>query len=460
MSFPLVLVFRGRFDRNALEDAFAEACRVHPLFACTISPEGKHWIPAKEPTAIVWDEEESDAFPWEDRTIDITREPGLKTVVRQQGDETRIHFLLHHCVSDGMGYVSFLDTLFLCYCDKIGKAVTKKIYDAEKLKARDRFELEPPPVAIPWYRILYSTILETVRWMRSRPLPLVSVNRNESGTGTNSKSSRKTDLWERNIGGETVLSQTNQWGNSGFIFAELNSDTTARVLVDCKKQKQTLGVRLLSTMFLSLADSGRFVAVSKNNRDRPLNENDLLRIGLVCNMRGRRTEDLPACNAISYVFPSRKTGDCRPTTDFDNGIAEELYIIKNWHVGMMFLNGLNFFGRIPGMLKRIIRNDRCLASAMLSSLNRLDMLFSGDLKRDEEGRLQIGDATLFDFQQAAPCRKGTNLSVTTFTYGNSLRFHVRYDMQAIAPEDAADWLDAWIEKVLCFKYPETDVRKP
>lgn len=445
MTFPLTLTFRGRFDRDALTSAYDEARREHPLLSCVISPDGKEWRPTDRTETIRWLEGRPTAFPWTETSIDITKEPGLKFVVYQGENESRFDFLFHHCVSDGLGFILFLDTLFSRYLRNLGREIVQKEYDLARLRGRDVFNLEKPPRPVPWYRVLFSTVQESIRWLRNRPVSPVS----KTPPKYPDENERREDECLRWIvAGETVDVETKHWSRSGYLYAMLDRDTTKRIVAECKRRTQTVGDYLLARLFLSLAEQPSFAVPLKDGTRRPMKPDDLLRIGVVCNMRGHDADRTPACNIISYAFPSRKIGDCVDSSDFHVGVSKELYIIKKWHVGLMFLKGLGFFSRIPGGLHRIVRKDDCLASAMLSSLNRMESAFPTAFPRDEEGRIVVGDATLLDFRQAAPSRKGTNLTVTTFSYAGTLRFHARYDAELLSGEDAAEWLASWIRRVI------------
>ncbi|MDR2641290.1 MAG: hypothetical protein LBC74_00685 [Planctomycetaceae bacterium] len=443
MTLPLSFFIEGKIDRVAMENAYFETCELHPLFCSTISAQDRCWHKIGKPQGIIWlDANTEDVFPWDKQHIDITQSTGLCFAVVVRGNSCVFHFLFHHCVADGIGHFQFLNSLFQCYLKNTGQNIIPKQYNIANLINRLKYKLAPTSKRLTLFGTFKFMIVEIIRWFWRRPLLPVS----KSVLETPELPATRQSYERRNfdIAGEQIQFELRRWDKSGFIFVRLNRNLTSRIITNTKACKFTIGDILLSSLFVSLANSKFLSFATANGNIKEIQGDELLRIGLVNNMRGLVAAEIPACNVISYSFPTRRFMDCKGDMDFCKKMSEELRYIKDYNVGKTFLDGLSFFMRVPFFLNKFIKSSHCLASAILSSMNRLELFFSTEFPRDEFGRVCIGEMTLLDFYSAAPYRRGTPISVTTNTYAGQLGFFVQYDTTKINQKDAAGWLTEWL----------------
>jgi hypothetical protein len=442
MTFPLTVRFQGNFERQALEEAYREAQQQHPLFRCIISAQQRAWFPADRVDGICWLQTKPEVFAWAEQRIEITKTSGLRFAVFQDEHSAEFYFLFHHTIADGTGFFQFINSLFEFYLQRMGQKIVPKSYDSTKLRNREIYDLPPIPHKVSWYQSFRFSFVEIIRWIQRRPLEPVTPKAIAAPP-----LGQFAEIHSRNIAGETVNIESKCWNRSGFLFARLSRERTSQILAGIKKRKQTVAAFLLARFFISLAETKTFLYTLQNGRTHSLRAKDILRIGLVCNMRGRGAAEIPACNIISYTFPTRQVTECQDIPEFYERISEEIHFVRDWHIGMIFLNGLAIFRRIPFLLRSLIRSQRCLATAILSSMNRIEKFFSPELPRDADGRIVIHRATLIEFQASVPCRRGTNLSITTNTYAGSLGFFVQYDAEKIDSNAAVDWLAEWLNSL-------------
>ncbi|MDR1290424.1 MAG: hypothetical protein LBK06_04410 [Planctomycetaceae bacterium] len=445
MTLPLSILIEGKIDHVAIEKAYFEACELHPLFCATISKRDRCWHKVDNPEGIIWlDANTDNAFSWDEQHIDITQSAGLRFAIADRGDSCVFNFLFHHCIADGVGYFQFIVSLFSCYLNNIGQNIAVKKYDAVNLKNRSKFKLAPPPQRVSFFSALKFLVVETFRWFVRRPLAPISTPDQITRLAAKEQSREKRDF---DIAGERVEFDLRRWGNSGFIFARLSRDLTSRIIGLAKSCKFTVGDILLSGLFISLANSKCLSYSDSKGNIKEIQGDEFLRIGLVNNMRGLDAAEIPACNMISYSFPTRRFADCRNDADFYKKISDELRYIKDYNVGKTFIDGLLFFMRIPFFVDKFICSSRCLASVILSSMNRTELLFPQEFPRDEFGRVCIGGLKLVEFCSAAPYRRGTPLSITTNTYAGQLGFFIQYNTEKISPKDTANWLTEWLNEI-------------
>ncbi|MDR1480559.1 MAG: hypothetical protein LBJ00_16630 [Planctomycetaceae bacterium] len=445
MTLPLSIFIEGKIDHAAIEKAYFEACKLHPLFCATISKRDYCWHKVDEPAKIIWFESEiGEVFPWDEQHIDITQAAGLRFAIADRGDSCEFCFLFHHCIADGVGYFQFLDSLFMSYLKHTGQNIAPKQYNTANLKNRSKFNPVPPPQRVTFFNVVKFIIVEVFRWFIRRPLSPVSTPEPVINCNPTEQSNERCDF---DVAGERVQFELRRWDKAGYIFVRLSRELTTRIITAAKSCRFTVGDILLSSLFIALANS-KYLSYSNSGKVvKEIRGDEFLRVGLVNNMRGADAAEIPACNMISYSFPTRRFMDCRDETDFYKKMSEELRYIKDYNVGKTFIDGLLFFMRIPYFINRFIRSRRCLASVILSSMNRMELLFSSEFLRDEFGRVQVGGMTLVDFYSAAPFRRGTPISVTTNTYAGQLGFFVQYNAEKISSQNAAGWMAEWLNVI-------------
>jgi hypothetical protein len=159
-------------------------------------------------------------------------------------------------------------------------------------------------------------------------------------------------------------------------------------------------------------------------------------------MRSQGNENMPAANMISYAFLIRKVRDCLVNRhELLNNIHEEMQIIKDWQVGFMFLDGLAFFNRIPGGLRRLLRSKRCLASLVFSNVGIIEPSLGHSFRKSDDHKPLFGNMRLESLEPFAPCRRKTHLAIALLTLAGKMIFCCNHDRRYISDEQMQLLLD-------------------
>jgi hypothetical protein len=156
---------------------------------------------------------------------------------------------------------------------------------------------------------------------------------------------------------------------------------------------------------------------------------------------------MPAANAMSYAFLTRSTSDCAEcgSQDLLEGISRETRLIKQWSMGLMFLDGLRFSTRIPGLVHLMSRRRRCMASLVLSNLGQLARNFP--YQPGEDGPIRAGNVTLERVTGAPPVRRLTRVAMLATRNEGRLTLGVRCDPWQFSPGDAKTFLAQYVERL-------------
>ena len=121
----------------------------------------------------------------------------------------------------------------------------------------------------------------------------------------------------------------------------------------------------------------------------------------------------------------------------ENVVSEMRWIKKN-EQRYDFLLVLRTLHRIPGSLPFFLHLPTCRATGVFSNLGRY--LDKSPLKRDEEGRIMLGDARIDRIESVPPIRYKTNLAIAALTYAGELDLGVSYDPRLMTGDEAQEFL--------------------
>ncbi|MGC3968532.1 MAG: hypothetical protein QM775_14475 [Pirellulales bacterium] len=177
----------------------------------------------------------------------------------------------------------------------------------------------------------------------------------------------------------------------------------------------------------------------------PGDDDQWLRISVPMNMRRPGDDSLPAANVASIVFLDRRSPQITAGGDtLLRGIHDEINLIKDNDLGMVFLLSLRASSILPGMLARAAKKQQFACAAAFSNLVRpLDGL---PLSQDD-GRYRVGPLRLDDFEFYPPVRPRTCVSIGVLSYADRLRICLQTDPRFVARPDAESLLATYVEEV-------------
>lgn len=393
MTFPLELRFAPGMRRQQLEDALRLTLVRHPLLTSLIAGDAKHgpvWIPHdNDLPSIDWDHAQAPLGATRGDRMDLTRKPGLRVWARGDEQQTRVLLQFHHACCDGLASLQFAEDLMTHYARLGGgdlREVPLRPLDATRLFKRG--SQAAPPMS--WWTILRDWAVGAGLWTRfawQSPMVLAAPSTPPAQPSTNS------------------LDFSSQTLPAGVLSSlrRMMSHT------DC-----TLNDLLLRDLLLTMRTWNASQGFPGG----------LFRINVPVSLRGRTDADLPAANALSFVFLTRRASGGMATDSFLQGIHRETETWKRWNLGLYFLGGLDLARGIPGLIPRFLRRRASLATVVLSNVGRV---FARSPLPRQQGRVRCGEPVLQSVAGVPPIRRNTRASIVALNYAGQLSLHMRCD---------------------------------
>lgn len=416
MAFQIRLVWQGTLDPQQLRTALAEAVARHPLLGARLSGRSRydlHWIAGDDTLHF-------DCQPWgtplehpDVASIDLRREPGLRTWVRYDAERTEVRFHFHHACADGIGAYRFIDEVFSRYHNlcRPQQAVPLRSVRAELLKQRTRMGCS--------------------RWRRLLRLPLTLIACMASPLENWLAPPRPIALPPFERPGPDELRRV-----VDMPAEQLTSDEVRRLAQLAKQRRVSLNDLLLRDTFLAVRDwheqqtgarlEGRLgLAIPFNLRSPEDDEQSCTNIvGIAPINLGPRLLDKPA-RLLSFV-------------------SNVMTYYKRFGLAIEFPHVIAVLEQLLGGLNLFLRADHCSASATFSNVGRV--FSDSPLPRTGE-RLQAGDLTLLAVESAPPIRPLTWVSFSTLSYGGELTVIGNYDRLAMSETTAREIVGAVVKQL-------------
>ncbi len=411
-EFPMVaavdLTFSGGFDRPAFEAAARNAVARHPLLSARIQPKKwrcPSWVLDDREPGIDWGSLETppndDAFG----AIDLTRRAGLHLAVRNFGSTFSLQVRLHHACCDGVAIFQFLEDLLAGYSSLVTSTapnLSLRPLQPALLRTRGRFPLVSSGLR-EWTSDTRVGLRETWKFTRVDPVALAGPRRAGKSPG----------------------------GRHGCAELRAGPALLAELRRAAAGRHTTLNDLLLATLFLAIRDW--------NDEYGHPNPNDSIRILMPCNLRGPDHEAMPATNYMSYAFLTRQVKDCGEPTTLLPSVKRETEFIRTTNASLMFIRGLHVASRVPGTIRRMTPEDRCLATAVLSNMSDPTRSFAAPFPR-ERGKLVVGDAVLEEILAWTPLRPLTRAGLIITTYASQLSITAKCDPHVFSNASADEFL--------------------
>ena len=419
-AHPMLFVFEihliGQIDQFAFETAWERAISRHALLTALVDRRKLHWIwPANSLSApLDWAGSEVTLDSSFGKSMDLTREPGVRAWVRQGEESARFFCQFHHACCDGYGALQFFEDLFVLYARQVDPEIASnwelRPLEPERLARRASFGLTPPPLK----QQLKDTVFglgEVWNFLRHR-LQRLSV------TNADSKNRARASLAEK----ASVFLGEEQG------YEELLLDKP--LLLGLRKVAAARGVTVNDLLLKDL-----FLAIQAwNEQFDPAMAKKHIRIMMPCNLRLPEDETLPAANVISYAFLKRLLSEQGSDERFLQDLQAETRAIRELRLSLYFVGGLATAFGLPGVVKRMLSPKYCMASAYLTNIGDWSRFILPDAAR-QQGKLVIGNLVLDRLAAIPPLRSNTRLGISVSIYAQQMKLGMKFDPHLFTPED-------------------------
>ncbi|MBA4017941.1 MAG: hypothetical protein C0483_12255 [Pirellula sp.] len=401
------LTFDGPLDRALWEKSLAAVAGRHPFLRAKVrrSKLGRFfwlWPDDGHPTAPVavnWNEHAVGVWPALER-LPIEQGRALDTWIADAPGRTEALLHFHHIAVDGLGAEQIIGDLLLAY-DALARGVSPAWaqLDEASLRRRGTYGYN----VIKFLRNLpkLSVGLRGVKqFLARKPVPLLP---HEPAVRT------------------TPLPTTYPAVRThAFSAAE-----TQALLAAARASGATLNDLLARDLFLALR--------AWRERRTTVPDDQWLRLLVPVNMRTPDDRTMPAANVMSTIFLDRDGAQLRgDAATLLQTVHDEMTLIKRNDLGLIYLLSLRVSGILPGAIERAARKQKFCNTAILTNILRpLDTL---PLPRTD-GRLQVGDVHLDDFEFFAPPRPLTCASFGISTYAGRLHVGLQADSRFLSASD-------------------------
>ncbi|MDD3468836.1 MAG: hypothetical protein PHE53_02510 [Thermoguttaceae bacterium] len=439
MEVETTLRFTGEIDRTRFEEAVHETMRRHPLFSCTVDPSTRP-LPS-------WIYHENYVHPvqWEDasaptcretlplRGIDLTQTPGVRIRVHVADGYSRLHLLVHHCVSDGLGIFRMLGDLLAFYARSMGETIAIPELDPATLSERKNF----PKVFSGHFRSLrssYKRIKSFLRWVIIPPAQLMSPSAKRL-------KSEHPHLQDESLAQTQSLPEDQQPCRQTL---ELDFDTkTVSKLRECAKSVDaTLNVLLMRDLYVCIAKWHEKYGPRKT-------KSYWFRVGVPVSMRGENHEKLPAANVVSYVFPVRRlcASSIQPQQLLSD-LNQEILETHTENKALYFARLLNRTQNHPWIVRYFVGSTTCFATAIHSYLGDIPRRFEREFPTNDNGSIRVGNLQFDGMISAPPVRPRTGLAIAYHLYHGQMAIGFHFDPHRFTMAEAKEFTELFRQQIL------------
>lgn len=416
-TFPIELVFRGALQREALEQAYRVTVARHPLLHALVdvrSSRRPYWIDGAVRLApLDWADHAVPIHPSPVGFLDLRSYPGLRMWARASPHQSRLILQFHHSCCDALGAMQFIEELLVAY-------------DAQ---------LAGVDPAARW------PVLDPAR------LPL----RGDYGLSASGYRPGFRDAWlTARIWGETLLRRPAVIAKTTASVGQAEASTEGRpyltqIVTQQEMNRLHAAARMSGATVNDLMLRDLFQVLSLWQAERVGTHASPVTINVPVSLRSRVDRGMPAANSLGFWFLHRSVEQCVQPAALLSSIKKEMAAVKKWRMPLFFVGGLGVAARIPGVMRGLLRLKRSFATAVFSNVGRL--LARAPLER-EEGRLICGNAVLERVTGVPPIRPGTSIAIVVATYGCETTLNLRYDPDALSPNDAKQLLTRFSQQLV------------
>ena len=416
MSCFFMLKLQGQFNVAVFQSALQKTLENHPLLTCSAQEIKRKffWINSDTaPTIVRLPMDVERRFPAA-KGIDLFREPALNITICNDNTnpetvnltgQTNIVFDVHHSACDAAGIVRFAEDVLYEYAQQRGFAdAPREAVEPDLLPRRGKFGKSRNNVL----RMLpkqFWGLFRAWTFLMNRVVPL------------------ETEVPAKYNGVPAKY--------PAILHRDLTATETQEVQQEAKQLGMTLNDWFLCSTFSAMKNWQEQHAAGKQRGH--------LRIAVPTNLRTPSDVRMPAANIVSMVFLDRKPENIQPTETFYQGVHREMQHIKRCNLGWAFIQGLTLYRHVFGSFRKMMRPDRCWATATVTNLGRL---FVDVPLPKREGRIQIDESLeLTGVEASPPVRAHTAIGICVMTYADCITINLHYDSHVMIGADAQSLLE-------------------
>ena len=416
-NFFFRLKFTGTFERAAFCSALETALARHPLLRAVVRESSRNrfeWVPADSPWPhISWGAGAGPCTCPAGPGIDLRNEVGSRIYLCERADETDMLWQFHHVCCDGLGAMQLVKDLLRAYHRKVFpdcKTEPLPPLDPQRLRMRGRFGMTPLGYLLRTHKEL-AGLLGAVEYFAHRPVSLASSGGVPPGDGL-----------------KTMFPAT-----SAHTFTRSETKMLHRA---AKKNGCASNDLLLRDLFLALHEW--------TLQHDPKSRKRVLRIMVPTNLRGPGDAAMPAADVVSMVFLDRRLHRFSSPRRLAGSVQWEMKYCTRWRLGLTLIHFIRLMRKFPGALERMLPDDRCLATAVLSNLG--DPTAGIGLPR-RDGHVVSGNMTLQRIEALPPVRPMTRASFGLLWHGRRLTVALNYDARHLSASDGRELLAGFVRRI-------------
>jgi hypothetical protein len=411
-DFFLRLDFAGVFERPALDAAVDATLRRHPLLRAWVRASGRErfeWVPAEHCMPLIrWQVQGEPRCGAIAPRIDLRRETGLRIFIDQQENRSEMLLQFQHACCDAFGALRFVEDLLATYHNAL--AGSSQQICLPTLDVRGNFGLNPLKYLLRAHKELAGA-LGVVEYFVLRPVPLVP----------------------REGGSSEEIVQAERPASSAHTFTV---SETERLRQTTKQLGCTVNDLLLRDLFLAI----RAWMLQHD----PDSEARWCRIMIPTNLRTPADASMPAANVVGMVFNDRRPRKLLSPRRLMKLLRTEMRFCKRWRLGLSMIHVIRLARRFRGGLPRLLRADRCLATAVLSNLGNLG---GETVLPRRDGRMVAANVTLERVELLPPLRPKTHASFGAVSYAGRLTVTLTYDLRYFTRQGGRQLLDGFVQQI-------------
>ncbi|HMO13838.1 MAG TPA: chromosome condensation protein [Pirellulaceae bacterium] len=420
MTFILQFEFEGDIDRSAFQSAVDQALQRQPMLRAIVAPAkgGRDcWIlPEQYNSQVLWGEFHAPINqPTHIDYIDLRREIGFRCWVRHNERRARCVFLFHHAAVDGIAAYQVVGDILWFYATGMG-ATLQPLPDVDPTELRNRLRnnlsaeiLKPSP---PDERRL------AIDRIRQPVAPL----------------SNHCLQFDSEVPGHFP----------DILTLDFDKDQFRDLRLQAQERGQSINDALLESLFVALAQWNRAF------------KDDTIR-GKICvnmplDLRNDEEPQFMAANYVSYALVQRSSDEILDTSDFLEGLRNDLAHLKHTRFNSSFMRFLLEISTDESEnASQLLDKEGGLATLVFSNTGDPTRRFWVKLPRADDG-LQCGNLVLVDVSGSPPLRKDTRVALGVLTYQRKLRICIRSDRQYFSEPQTRLFLEHFAELFVSRKH--------
>ncbi len=415
MGFVIEIRLTGQLDKKSFESALDLASRRHPLLLATISTSSKKlaWENSNQIPVVEWIESTDCLKSNSTGYINLKKQTGLQTTVRIEGENSRVSFLFHHAVVDGVGAMHFIGDLLAIYGQYTSSPNDQQpelsTVTPSVLHQRGELYAKTSQLNHSWRRI-FRHLFEFLYYY---PSGIISPNLKQASSSVASSQPFLIRILSR-----TQLTAIKN--KAARLNVAPNDIYLATLFQTIKKWNELYGGRSLRRYY---------------------------RIAIPSSLRTPVHDNSPAANIVSYIFLNQSEKDINHHDHLIQSISQrtkQLLSSTDSRLPLYFLKG-GF--SVPGFVSSVLKLPLRLSTATLANV--------GDVKRQLNCRFPMhkrkciaGSVTLEGLFGAAPIRKRTSVGISVGTYAGELLMNFNCASSCFSPEESEQFADLFVLTLL------------